>query len=264
MIKDHVICDTVVSLDSYVLIDFFSKLMQDYSLLKEIYTNVQQYSNKEMDDDDIEDFFLDVHFESISSFRKLARLYICDYQPVNIYFLRTSHYFESLVELCTNISNRYYSPNESETEEILDLTYKTLAGVCFLLGTDYHCYDTVKASIDGREVDYDKIVYEHFSKFSLVTEDRLKMCLDFAKDVFDTSKEFKIKFDVFDACPEKEAQFTELLGPDIGAIDETQLTIALVDDLLSGKISVEELLEKCSYSEAVEPQGSTEPVTIEV
>lgn len=265
MVKEHEICTDVVKLDSHVLVEFVNNLTKDYDLLKELYDNLTAYKNNEMDDDDIEDFFADVQFKSAQTFYRLSKLFICEYHPVNVYFSRTAGYFADLVKKCDEVSSRYFSPSPEETEYLLDLTYKTLAGVCFLLGCDYHCYDTVNLANAGKEADFDSVIYEHVSQTTIVPAERAAAALALAQDVFNTSKIFRIQFDVFDACPEKGEQFAAILGPDIGAIDETLLTMEMVDDLLSGKISVEQLLTQCAYTETPEgSEGTTQPSKIEV
>ena len=248
MIKEHKICSMVIKVDSNVLIEFLNDMIADFRTLKDLHARLTEYKAGEMEEDEFEDYMLDVRFLSTNSFHNLSKLFICENQSINIYFSRTAYTFTDLTDLCSAISDRYCAPNEKETDSLLDLCYKTLAGFCFMLGNEFGCYQTV-LSKDEEEQVYDEILYNHFMAFSPVAEERYKMCMDFAEDVVATSKEFKIQLDVFDAAPEKEAAFMNIVGPDIGAIDESALTMKMVDDLLAGDITVEQLLSMCLYTE---------------
>ena len=137
MIKEHKICSMVIKVDSNVLIEFLNDMIADFRTLKDLHARLTEYKAGEMEEDEFEDYMLDVRFLSTNSFHNLSKLFICENQSINIYFSRTAYTFTDLTDLCSAISDRYCAPNEKETDSLLDLCYKTLAGFCFMLGNEF-------------------------------------------------------------------------------------------------------------------------------
>lgn len=248
MVKEHVTGKTIVNISNDAVIQFFSLMVKDFRNLKSLYNDLESFEQGQLDDDEILETIDATLFVSVSKFVSLAKLRICANESLNIYFGRVANTFADLDECRKKIADTYCAPDKEEASQLKDLTYKVLAGFCFIIGNEFGCFDTVTSSQDGEPV-IDEVVYHHYSKFAIAKEQRYEMCVTFAKEINDAAAIFKIKLDVFDEAPEKEEMFLRIVGPDIGAIDETLLTMQMVDDVIEGKLNVDQLLEGCIYTE---------------
>lgn len=66
---------------------------------------------------------------------------------------------------------------------------------------------------------------------------------DFTTKIAELRKEYPFHLSVFDDVPELEADFEAMMGPLMGSLIESDLTIANVKDVLDGKMTPEELVE---------------------
>lgn len=259
MVKEHIIGSTVVKINKKVLVEFFNKLVSDYRNLKDLDAALKDYDAGNIDEDELLDDFDNIHFISPADCAKFGNLRICSFDSINIYLSRVASIFCALDEKVHAIATSYCAPDKKETEVLLELLYKTIAGFCFVFGNEFHCFDTV-ISEDSDDQYYDEIVFHHFSKYAIDDTKRGQLCMNFAKGIATDAEEFKIKLDVFDAAPEKEEPFMNLVGPDVCIIDETALTMEMVDAVLDGKMTVDELLSQCSYADT-EDEDTTTTVT---
>ena len=248
MVVEHKIGTSVVTTNKKVLVELFERLVKDYRSLKSLYDVLTDYKAGNIDEDDIPDEFDQVHFVSVDGCTRFSKLRICAQDTVNVYFGRFSKTFAELSDSVQKISRSYCAPDEAKTDELLDQLYKVIAGFCFLFGNEFHCFDTViSKELDDQE--YDEIMYNYFTKFSIDDKKRCAKCMEFAEQVSKDAETFRIKLDVFDAAPEKEESFCNIVGPDICAIDESLLTMKMVDDVINGKMTTDELLDACGYKD---------------
>ena len=203
MVKEHIIGSTVVKINKKVLVEFFNKLVSDYRNLKDLDAALKDYDAGNIDEDELLDDFDNIHFISPADCAKFGNLRICSFDSINIYLSRVASIFCALDEKVHAIATSYCAPDKKETEVLLDLLYKTIAGFCFVFGNEFHCFDTV-ISEDSDDQYYDEIVFHHFSKYAIDDTKRGQLCMNFAKGIAKDAEEFKIKLDVFDAAPEKE------------------------------------------------------------
>lgn len=248
MTKEHKLGSMIVNLNKEVIISFFNEMTKDFRTLESLYSDLEDFINGAIDEDECLESLDNMHLVSVASFGRLSKLHICSNNSVNIYFGRTSAVFMELADMLKNITFTYCAPSREEAEQLKDLTYRTLSGFCFVFGNDFGCFDTV-LSAKTSDICIDEIMYHHFSKFAMAPEQKIKLSVDFAMHVAEMSEKFRIHLDVFDAAPEKEKQFLDTVGPDIGAIDESELTMELVDAVLDGSLTVEQLIAVCRYSE---------------
>lgn len=245
MIKEHLTGDLVTKINKDAILKMFNEVTKDYRVLKGFYKDLQDFKNGDIDEDDILDIFDSVKFVSAQSCAFSAKLQLCTIPAVNFYLGKTAKIFAQLESKIRSISDTYCAPDDKELDELIDLTYKVLSGICFLFWTDFDCFTTNKSLDAGEEPVFDEILYNHFAKFSVSQEERHTLCSNFARDVKENAAVFKIKLTVFDEAPEKEQEFSNIMGPDIALIDETLLTMQLVDELLGGNITPEQLLAQC-------------------
>ena len=245
MIKEHITGDMVTKINKDAVLKMFDEVTKDYRVLKGFYKDLQDFKNGNIDEDEILDLCDSIKFASVQSCAFSAKLQLCTIPAVNFYLGKTAKIFAQLETKIKSISDTYCAPDDRELNGLIDLTYKVLAGFCFLLWTDFDCFTTNKTLDAGTEPVFDEILYNHFAKFTVSQEERHKLCSNFARDVKENAAVFRIKLTVFDEAPEKEQEFSNIMGPDIALIDETLLTMEMVDDLLNAVITPEQLLEQC-------------------
>ena len=57
---------------------------------------------------------------------------------------------------------------------------------------------------------------------------------------------------MFEDCPELEEQFISIVGPLLGAISESELTVEIVRAVCNGKLTPEELINKQTELETMD------------
>lgn len=248
MVREHKIGTTVINIGKDVIVEFFGLLIKDYRTLKQLYADIGSFEADRFEDDEFLEILSSVNLVSTTQFKNLAKLRACSCDAINIYFSRTIGSIVDLQEMLENIVFTYSAPDIKEAEEMSGLVSHILSVFCFILGNEFGCFDTVLTK-DSDDPVFDEVVYHYFSKFTVVNEQRHKMCIEFADEVNADSKKFKIHLDVFDEAPEKYDGFMAVVGPDIGAIDETLLTMKLVDAVLAGTMTVEQLVDECRFIE---------------
>lgn len=248
MIKEHAVGTSVVVISKDVLIEFFGQMAKDLRTLKAMYEDMTDFKAGELSDDEYIDATERITFYSVGSFNRFAKMHISSNETLNIYIKRVAETFREFDKMHSSIVSTYCAPSEEELAVMMEEAYDVISGICFICGNEFLCYDLADAASED-DPEIDEIMYHHFSKYEITQERRHSRCIEFAKNISQLSAEFKMKLDVFDEAPEKEESFMRIVGPDICLIDSSRLTMPIVDAVLDGSMSLEQLREACMLSE---------------
>lgn len=118
---------------------------------------------------------------------------------------------------------------------LLDENERIVSGFCYVLWYEFG-FDRLAETVKTSDVEIDHVLKGYFDANNI----------DPATGVqeLETLKEqHKFKLLVFDEYPEKEEAFLKAMGPYLGGIDDSLLTIELVDQILDGSLSPQELCD---------------------
>lgn len=256
MITVHNSNDIIAKVSREDITRFFKQLGKCLTLLPEVYEGLQDFENDAISEDDLIDILADNEIEFVNDLIYIANFRVSLYDPLNTYFSRA---IASLQLACSNLEvilNTGIAPTDDEIVTIESQLFEAIAGISFFTCYEFKCIDAVLAK-DEPDVPVDEIVYEHFSQYSNSQNDVLNLCQEFAIKATKISQEYKLHLKIFDEFPELEREFEAITGPAIGDINPDNLTIEIVRAVCDGTMTVDELLEKCSFSVRLDEEDSS-------
>ena len=128
--------------------------------------------------------------------------------------------------------------------EIVDRYIKqVIGGLSFFLITDFGVLATYKQILEGKK-DYD--IDEIFELYSAKSGKTIEENCKYLEEIFRT---YRIRFDFFDEHPELEEDFEEAAGSWYNLVKPEMLTVPMVQDVISGKIKIEDLISEMEVKE---------------
>lgn len=116
---------------------------------------------------------------------------------------------------------------DSELELLEGQAYKIASSCLFFLLVEFDVFSSIGDDSASTSIDETIVLYCQVYN---------KQPARFCAELFEESKEFHPKFDVFDGCPELEIEFQKVMGPLIVGIDEEDLTLDIVEGVIRGEI----------------------------
>lgn len=136
---------------------------------------------------------------------------------------------------------------DDELQTLIDQAYNVVSGMVFFVMVEFNVFSLIGATTSDYEIDEVFDGYCRKNQLDPIAE---------ADKLLALSKEYKMRIDLFDSCPELEDQFYIIMGPNVIGIDFSMLTLDMVRDVLSGDITPEELVAQFQIS--VESEGDSE------
>lgn len=240
MITKHESDNTIKKVTNDEMIEFFREALHLIKLSHEIISIGEDFESEEIDEDDEIELLEDCINEDINAIIMYKNSCLSIYSSINFYM-------QDLLELITTNNKNIQSICDSGvyvTEEwrnlLKDQNEKIIGGMCYVLWYDFQFEKYVETSSAGDAV-VDNIL-KGYCDAENVTVDSV------VSYIMQMKKEYKFKLLVFDECPEKEEPFIAVMGPYLGNLDQSKLTMALVDKVLSGDITPEELCSQLALS----------------
>lgn len=240
MIKSHEI-NTIIGHPS--LSDLEGFLSEAISLTDQMVSLLNAVKEFETNRDD--DLLLDeIDTAAVFQFTGLSIFSDCHLSTcisINRYLGKTLVDLTSLREMLNKYSMTAMTPVDDNEPDGLHnfeaLIKKCIAGVTHFICYEFNLYDYVQqATSDSGNADIDEVYY------SVINKSGFMDALTKAVELCALSLKFKQKLEIFDQYPEKERIFEQLMGPYAAEMNEANLTIELVDALLDGKITPDQLL----------------------
>lgn len=125
------------------------------------------------------------------------------------------------------------APSISEVEKIKSFVSKMIGNLAYFLKFEFKIDDTLKSAEDG-EMIVDAAVSEYCDSAD-------EPVVDWCNSILDVLKVYKPKLEVFDEHPELEEPFATIMGPFLTDGISEDLTIDIVNDVISGKISPQDI-----------------------
>lgn len=254
MIVKHELSNVIVSVTKDAALEALGVIIKMRAGYKRIWEALVQYEDNEIDEFDLVDVIEANLVSDLKSAQCMADVRMSVYDPINHYFGKTMIAAEVTNNNLAIIRDAGYAPDTNELDKIKDGVYRSLSGVLYLLQWEFRCNDTCavrKDNPDGEDI-VDELLYTYFSSQARDTGHAVQLTVQFAEGVITDCQEFKMQLSVFDEAPEKERPFEAIIGPAIGSIDPDRLTMPVVDAVLAGEMTVEELLTKVGYETEID------------
>lgn len=168
-----------------------------------------------------------------------CRLSVCP--AINKYLARTILTFDELMKLLDTYSTAAMTPVDDNGADGLqtfkELTKKVVAGMTYFICYEFGLFEFVDNYTDGEEdVDIDEVYHLVTSKSSRINagEKAAELCA--------LALKYKQRLDIFDEYPEKEQEFERVMGPFAVELSEGSLTVELIDQVIHGDLTPQELL----------------------
>ena len=130
---------------------------------------------------------------------------------------------------------------DKEFESLEKQTANVVSGVLFFLLSEF---DLFQLASEDPTTDYavDEIVDGYCKKSGVDA-------INLAQFLTSLSKEYRIRMAVFDACPEWEDRFHEMMGPLICGVDVEDVTLEQVRSIITGEMTPEDLVAAMNTKE---------------
>lgn len=247
MIIEHKISRLIRDVSKDEIQSFLRIMIGMKARLEIIWDAITDYGDGAADIEDVVDAMDANRLADINVLKELANSRVSMNNSFNNYFCRIVLKISTLADnmkLACDIGDM----DDDELKVIRDGVHDSLAGVLYVLLWEFGCFDTYSTAKEKPEDPViDELLYREIGRNIASVNGAVACSVEFAENVRNKSTVFKMKLDIFDKAPEKEAPFEAVLGPRIGDIDQKKLTMEMVDDIISGKMLAEELVEKIGY-----------------
>lgn len=223
-------------------IEFFdcaAKLIKNSLAILQV---LEDRRNDEIDEDDEIELLEELIVKDVNPLYNFANNRLSKCVSIN-------HYLDDLCCVATKNNENVALITDSGvyvTEEWAQLlteeNEKLIGGLCHVLWFEFQLALSWDCLLEKKEIVIDQIPKGYWDSKSMDAEKELQY---FAA----LRDKYKFQLLVFDEFPEKEEEFLKLMGPDLCAVDDTLLTVELVDQLLNGSITPKELLEALQQAE---------------
>lgn len=250
MIVLHKMSDLIREISKVEMQEVLHDMLQCRTRLERIWDDLERFNDGVLDEFDLLDTAEANRLPNLLVLKQMADCRMSVYDPLNTYFSRTVGALEAAASNLELMCDTGSAPVEDELQILKDSVFYSLAGILFMLRWEFGCEDTCNSlEKDAGNPYVDEILFCALGEQSATQTEAVRLVVSFAEKVLKDCDKFKLKLDIFDEAPEKEADFESLVGPALGEIDEQRLTMDLVDSLLAGEITVEELISQVKYSD---------------
>lgn len=248
MLISHEINNLVMVTTKEDVLKIYGLLVRDCATLKSIYQLLESYEKKELDIMDLADELEAADPLHPDNFKSYTSVRPSIDESLNSYFTRSISTLEITKDKLENVALNCIDLQPEALQRVKNIVYHSLAGLLFYSTYEFHYLETI-ASKDANDIVLDEIVYQYYSKYAGTSIAAKKLALERIEGFVADSKVFKMKLDIFDEYPEKEDAFITIVGPLLGGIDTEKLTIKMVDNVLRGEWTAEQLLSHCAIDD---------------
>lgn len=203
----------------------------------------------ELQDGEIDEFELMDEITSYAVF-DYSNLSVCKTCAVSVNQIVNKYLKQVLTGLSTFADNLscatdcVFQIEEDELQTLISQAYNVISGMIFFVLVEFNIFSLTGETTADYDIDEVFDGYCRKNQLDPVTE---------ADKLLTLSKEYKMKIDLFDSCPELEDQFYVVMGPNVIGIDFSLLTLDMVHSVIAGDVTPEQLVaEFLSLTESEE------------
>ena len=236
MIKKHDNNTTIKDISERDLIDMIDQSFKVINNSKEILQALQDTEDGVIDEDDELEILETCTIQDIKAILLFKSISASVYNSVNYYIselydviIKNNSNIEMICDAGVYVTDEWAEILKSENERII-------GGLCYILWYEFGVDDYIN-SLGTDDICIDVAMKGYFDSRNISIESGMQKLKDLRE-------QYKFKLLIFDEYPEKEDDFLKAMGPFIGGIDSSKLTIEYIDMVISGDMTPEELYEE--------------------
>lgn len=241
MVQQHEINSIIARFKVDDLVEFMSESIDAIRRCRHLLDEISNYQNGDLDEDELLDE-LDSFQLSTTLIARCSSGFFSVNAGINHYLRKTVSSISSLVYLINMITESGCYPTDAEIDKMITKATDVVAGLSYILVYEFKMDETIATEDDPVE---DEVVFSYRRRLN-------KGAIEVVKPIVETALKFKIKLEFFDAYPDLEEPFEAFMGPYISSIDQEKLSLELVNQLVSGEITADELFELVKQDELEE------------
>lgn len=243
MIKKHECSGLVKTMTTDELREALSQASSLANSLVEILKACQAYQDGSMDDDSVLDVIDDYHAVNLHELSTFSACYCSKVDAINNYLADTLNEWAWVHTELAKASSKCLVPERSEMQKLCDGLKRVVAGAVYFIMHEFGLFDLMRSD------DKDPAIDEIFKAWIDLNCEDVDNTVAYYCVLYD---KFKMRLEVFDEYPEKEMPFEILIGPYYASVDSKKLTVEIVDGLLEGKLTPEDV---CTLTGSEENDG---------
>lgn len=224
-IKKHEISTTGVGITDEEIYNAFAEIWKLTKLLDNLHSSCESFDNEEFDDDDLSDECETVRF-LVPNFKRMVDAHASTLPRVDRYGKEILLQLDFLRDTMKESQAIFFADG---TTQLKSRIKSTIGYLSYWL---YHEF-----SIEDTE-DVDSIVRLYINANPGITIELIR------DKIQNWMEKYGVPVSIFDAIPELENEFWAIMGPDAAEIDEKFITAEDVADLVAGKISPSDVLQR--------------------
>lgn len=242
-LEKHQVSSFAGNVSRDLIVDAFGEAMTLTRDCRRIYTSLNEFKEKNIDEFDLMD-----EIEAYASFdiASLSRYCGCMCSKkiiVNKYMERVLQLYSAAEENLRKALDVSFCISDEELDAVIAQLYGVIAGTGFFCLVEFDVFDLLQedGSVCLDSVDEILVSYSQTTMMPIP---------DLVEELLSLASEFKPRFDIFDSYPELEDEFQKIMGPNIIGVNDEYLTIELVQQVINGNMTPEELvLMMAAYDE---------------
>lgn len=144
--------------------------------------------------------------------------------------------------------------NDAWRDSLCKLAKNILGIIMYILWFDYGIETTAEECCSSDEIEIDIALSSYCDAKGI---DKLS----FIEELIEYRAEYKYSFSIFEDYPELEESFISMMGPYLGGVDDSKLTVEQVQSVCSGKKTPEELVNEFLSSDSLEDSDDLDKMT---
>ena len=144
--------------------------------------------------------------------------------------------------------------NDAWRDSLCKLAKNILGIIMYILWFDYGIETTAEECCSSDEIEIDIALSSYCDAKGI---DKLS----FIEELIEYRAEYKYSFSIFEDYPELEESFISMMGPYLGGVDDSKLTVEQVQSVCSGKKTPEELVNEFLASDSLEDSDDLDKMT---
>lgn len=256
MIKKHEI-NTVIGHPALSDLEYYlSEAMSVCNQLVALLTAVNEFY-EDQDDDALLD---EIDTAAVMQYNGIHIFYDCRLSTcsaINKYLGKTLVLMDKLHEMLEKFSLTSMTPVDDDGEDGLKcfkaVIQRCIAGLTHFMCYEFDLFSYVDDFTNGNEKPDIDEVYHGVTAKSNNIDAKTK-----AIELCSLALKFKQKLEIFDEFPDKEAPFEKIMGPFAAELNEENLTVDLVDKVIDGVLSPQELLDITNPEDVDGDSGTAE------
>lgn len=242
MIKKHETSNLVRTADSAEILEVFESTVDYVNRFRKLWSALNEFDLTRGEEDDLLDLIDDTIFaEPVLSLQRYSLCACSTINVINKYLQETMTLMELLLDNLKLLSSSGCAPTSRELPVLQQQVYDVTAGLSYFVFYEFGVCDLLTQESTGN-CPVDEVFYSYLQKTGIPQDDFvIAYCV--------LTKSFKMRLEVFEEYPKKEEAFEAVMGPYYVGVDSRRLTVELVDKVIAGEITPEEL---CSLTNSEE------------